>query len=290
VQFRLRSKTYDSLLRAAGSGAVPERQLREAETGVSESRIRLLSARQALINLGFAVGEELKELPEDQLAAQIQFLGIPQPLLERLDSSRRTGNLIAIKTPLEGVVVTREVVAGEIVDSAKALFMVADPRRMWLSLHVKMEDAKYLALGQAVRFRSDASAADVAGTISWISPAVDERTRTVKVRAELANQNGRLLANTFGSGRIILREEKYAVVVPKEAVHWDGDCQVVFVRDKNYLDEKSPKVFHVRKVRTGAQDEHYIEILAGLLPGEVIAVKGSAVLQAELLKSQLGES
>jgi cobalt-zinc-cadmium efflux system membrane fusion protein len=71
-------------------------------------------------------------------------------------------------------------------------------------------------------------------------------------------------------------------------MHWDGNCHVVFVRDKNYHDEQSPKFFHVRSVRPGVRDGDLTEIIAGLLPGEVIASKNSVVLEAQLLKSNLG--
>jgi hypothetical protein len=87
--------------------------------------------------------------------------------------------------------------------------------------------------------------------------AVDEKTRTVKVWAELAHADGKLRASTVGAGRIILREEPNAVVVPKDAVHWEGCCHVVFVRDKNYLKEGALKVFHVRKVVPGARNEQH---------------------------------
>jgi cobalt-zinc-cadmium efflux system membrane fusion protein len=63
----------------------------------------------------------------------------------------------------------------------------------------------------------------------------------------------------------------------------------VFVRDKNFLHEGAPKVFHVRKVRPGARDDKYTEIIAGVLPGEVVATKGSGTLRGELLKNNLGE-
>ena len=110
-----------------------------------------------------------------------------------------------------------------------------------------------------------------------------------KARASLPNEAGRLRANTFGPGRVILREEPEAVIVPSEAVHWEGDCFVVFVRDKNYLAEGAPKVFHVRTVRVGMKDADTTEIIAGVLPGELVATRGSGALRAELLKDNLGE-
>jgi membrane fusion protein, heavy metal efflux system len=293
AQQRLRTKNLETLRATAASGALPERTLREAETTLSESRIRVRGAQQGLVNLGLPVIGDWVALADDRLAAYVQFLGLPAAVAEQFDPTRTTANLLPLAAPLDGVVVAREAVAGEVVDPTRTLFVVADPSRMWLTLHVRLEDAQHLALGQPVHFRPDGSSAEVAGRVSWVSTAADEKTRTVKVRAELANPEGRLRANTFGQGRVVLRAEPRAIVVPREAVHSDGDvvaaCQIVFVRDRHYLEEAAPKVYHVRKVRTGARDERYVEVLAGLLPGEVVATRGSAVLRAELLKGNLGE-
>jgi cobalt-zinc-cadmium efflux system membrane fusion protein len=232
--------------------------------------------------------DDIKGLPPEELRQRIQFLGIPEALARQFDSRTTTTNLLPVVSSLEGVVVAREVVAGEVVDAAKVLFVVADVRQLWLTLNLRLEDTKTLAVGQAVRFRSEGLAEEVTGTVGWISTAVDEKTRTVKVRADLANPQGRLRANTFGQGQIILREEKNAVVVPNEAIHWEGDCHIVFVRDKNFLHEGAPKVFHVRTVRIGVRDGQNTEIIAGVLPGEVVATRGSGILLAELLKNNLG--
>jgi membrane fusion protein, heavy metal efflux system len=173
------------------------------------------------------------------------------------------------------------------VDSSKVLFTVVDVRQMWLTLDLRVEDAKLIALGQQVRFRPDGSKV-AKGRIVWISTEADHKTRTVKVRASLDNTEGHLRANTFGTGQVVLREESYAVVVPNAAVHWEGCCHVIFVRDKDFFKEGSPKVFHVRTVRQGAKDEKYTEIIAGVLPGEVVATQGSGVLRSELLRNNLG--
>src|SRR5262249_24890418 len=102
-------------------------------------------------------------------------------------------------------------------------------------------------------------------------------------------KEGRLRANVFGAARVVLREEGKAIVVPNRAVHWEGDCFVVFVRDKDYLQPGAPKVFHTRTVRLGARDQNQTEIIAGVLPGELVAARGSATLRAELLRGNLGE-
>lgn len=290
AQLDLKEKTFEALKEAYAQGAVPETRLREGTAAVREARIRLLSAQQALLNLGFSVAmEDLKGLTDEMLGERLRFLGLPSTLVARLDSQRTTANLIAVNAALDGVVVAREVVAGEVVDTTKPLFIVADTEHLWLTLSIRQEDLQHLTLGQAIRFRPDRSAAEATGTIAWISTAIDEKTRTVKVRADVDNRHGRLRANMFGPGQVILREEKQALVVPNEAIHSDGDCLIVFVRDKDFLREGAPKVFHPRKIRPGAKDDTHTEILAGVLRGELVATRGSAVLRAELLKGNLGE-
>ena len=72
-------------------------------------------------------------------------------------------------------------------------------------------------------------------------------------------------------------------------MHWEGCCNIVFVQDKNFHKPGAPKVFHVRTVRLGFKDDEKTEIIAGVLPGEFVATKGSAVMQQQLLKDNLGE-
>ncbi len=292
AQFRLRQTNVNRLRPLATDGAVPGRQLTEADSQLQEAQIQLLSAQQVLINLGLAVqAEEFTNLSMQQIAARIQFLGLPPEVAASLAHETATSNLFPLRSPLDGVIVDCKVVPGEVVDTSATIFGVADVSRMWLMLDVRQEDAKYLVLGQPVLFKAGGGAKgepEIKGSLAWISTSADEQTRTVKVRVNLPNPTGRLCANTFGAGRIVLREEPKAVVVPSEAVHWDGCCNVVFVRDKNYLQEDAPKFFHIRTVRLGVQNGENTEIIAGVLPGEVVAAKNSVVLEAQLLKSNLG--
>ena len=287
----LRRKSVSRMAPASSQGALPERQLEKAQAEHIQARARLLGAQQALVNLGLHVSvEQLQGLPEDKLAPRLRMLGLPESLVEHLGPEESTANLLPLKAPMDGIVVTRQVVAGEVVDASRVLFQLADTGRMWLTLNVPLEEAGKLALGQPVAFRPDGIREEVGGKLVWISTAADRQTRMVTARAELSNPRGELRNETFGTGRIILRQEREAIAVPNEAIHWEGCCHVVFVRDRGYFDgPESPKAFHVRTVRPGAGSDGFTEILAGVLPGEVVATKGSDVLRAELLKNSLGE-
>jgi membrane fusion protein, heavy metal efflux system len=262
-----------------------------------EARIRLMAAHQALNNMGlpFQV-DESKGLPTEEIAKQLHFYGIPVEIASRLDPKKTTGNLMPVIASRDGIVTAAKVSLGELAEAGKTLFVVSDTSHMWLVMNVRQEDVKYLRVrdaktntaGQTVKFRADGSDHEIVGELVWKRTEVDEKTRTVQFRAELPNPDGKLLANSYGTGQIVLREENDAIVVPNEAIHWDNNCHIVFVRDNTFLDPNGFKVFHARSVRPGVTNGRYTEIIAGVLPGEIIATTNSAALRSELLKNNLG--
>ena len=288
VQLQLKQTTWERLRSASTRGAVPQNSVLEAEAAFQEARVSLLCARQSLANLGLVLPDRLEVSDPQELAEELRFVGLSPSVLDALPAGTSTANLVPIRASFEGVLVAAHVVVGEVVDTTTSMFTVCDPSRMWLLLNVRQEDAPYVREGMPVEFRSDHGTQRVNGRVSWISPAVDERTRTLQVRASIANSDGALRDKTFGTGRIILRHEPHAVVVTRDAVQSTPDGHFVFVRDKGYFEEGSVKFFHVRQVRIGATDDEYVELLAGALPGEVVATTGSNVLLAQLLRCDLG--
>lgn len=282
-QFRARTLTT---LKEAGP-TVTDSRLREAEASVAEADVRILAAEQTLGNFGLSItATSLEGLPASDAAAKLRLLGVKEQLPPTLATS---ANLLPLRAPKAGMIVTRDAVDGEVVDSTKVLFVVADPTKLMLTLQVREEDARFLKLGQTVMFDDSKGVKIAEGKIVTLSPTIDDKTRTLPIRIPLDNPDGKVRNNTFGTGRVVLREEPNAIVVPTSAVHWDGTCYIVFVRDKHYLEPNAFKVFHVRKVVPGARNEVHTELLAGVLPGEVVVTKGSAALRAELLKANLGE-
>lgn len=272
------------------SGVAADTRVREAESALREARIRQAAARQALVNLGLVIEEsELAGATDETLERKLHFLGLPASATKGLDPRATTSNLLPLLAPMDGVVVSGDFVAGEVVDTARVLFEVVDTTRLWVTLDLSAEDARRVKLGQVVRFKTETGKEETVGSVVWRSTQADPKTRTVKVRADLHDPTGRYLANTFGAGRIVLREEPKAVVVPNSAIQWDGNCFVVFVQDKDYRKPGAYKLFHVRSVRVGAKSDTQTEIIAGLLPGEVIVTKNAEVLRGELFRGNIGD-
>ena len=161
---------------------------------------------------------------------------------------------------------------------------------MWISLQVPKEEVPKLRIGQPVYFRIDGVPEELTSKIGWISTEVDEETRTLQVRAEVENPvvhpdeptvtGQRLLrANTFGSGRILVRTNPSAVVVPTECIQSDGINDLVFVK-------AGETTFEGRIVFRGMSDENYTEIEGPVKPGDQIVQHGSHILKSQVLLSR----
>jgi cobalt-zinc-cadmium efflux system membrane fusion protein len=264
--------------------AVPDRQLREGETALAEARIRLFTAQQALVNLGLPVrGEQLTHLSDEQLARRLQFLGLPETLASTFDPATTTANLVPLAAPFDGVVIRSEVAVGEVVNSTQPQFVVADVRRLWITLDVRQEDAGSVHKGQRLTFQPDGTpGVEAAGEVAWVSTEVNDKTRTVSVRAEVDNARGQLRARSFGTGKILIVEKPEAVTVPAESVQWNGSAPLLFVRQDSGLS------FEPRTVQVGLRSGGYVEVLAGVRPGEIVATTGSHALRSELFRNQVG--
>jgi cobalt-zinc-cadmium efflux system membrane fusion protein len=291
VEYQLKTKLYERVREAAAN--VPERQVREAEAQMREAHIRLFGEQQALLNLGLEIhlGDALK-MTDEEVVQHLRTLGVPASVLRAgkratLTNNNRdtlTNNLVPITSPFDGVVVKRDLVIGEQVNTQAMHFTVADLSRVWIMLNVRLEDAAKVREGQEVTFRTEGLQEEApAGKLSWISAEVDDKTHTLAVRAEVPNPNGRLRPHNFGTGRIVV-SQRSAVTVPNDAVQADvgpaGPTRLVFVR----TDENT---FRPRRVQVGLRGEKFTEILSGVEAGEQVAVAGSHRLKGELLKDRI---
>lgn len=198
---------------------------------------------------------------------------------------------LAIRSPREGRVFECRVGPGESVVLGQPLLTVGDSSQILLNIQVSIEDTPRVKPGQAVRFFHSAHSDPDLGKVVAVSPTIEDRTRTVTVWASLHPNELENHVGTPGMAEITVSEEPGVIVVPASAVHWEGDCFVVFVRDRDF-DRLPYKVFHVRKVRVGRKTvldgRDMLEVVAGVLPGELVATTNSFILRGALLEDRLG--
>ncbi|MBX3367408.1 MAG: efflux RND transporter periplasmic adaptor subunit [Phycisphaeraceae bacterium] len=280
AQIVSRQRALDRIRSSTEAGFRNQADVATAEAELKEASIRLFNARQSLVNLGLPTPATAEgEIPDEH---DVLHLGLPEPVLAELDPSRASGNLLPVLSPIDGVVISRAAVAGEVVESGKPLLAVSDTSRMWVHAELTPAQATMARVGQPLEFVPDvAGSTPVVGKVTWISPEVNEKTRTIQVRAEVDNSDGRLFAHSFGRARITVKSSTSAVVVPESALQKDGESHLLFVK-------LNDEVFQTREVRVGGQGGGWVEIVAGLRAGEPVAIKGSYALAAQLNRAKLG--
>lgn len=249
-----------------------QREQRLLERGVSTEKDRL-AAEAALAEANIALSRALQTL---------RTLGLSNAQIDRVRRTGDTGSHLTVTAPFAGVVIERNAALGEVVDLDAPLFRIADTSRMWAMIDVYESELTRVRRGQPVQFSPD-SMKDrrFAGQIAWISSAVDPQTRTLRARVELPNPDGLLKANMFGQAEVTVRDGRPALVVPKDAVQWEGCCHIVFER-------LSDMMYVPRRVKLGhALDDHY-EIEAGIEPGSQVVTGASFLLKTEIMKSSIG--
>jgi len=219
----------------------------------------------------------------DAVGRELYILGVDESQLAALGSESGFAlSRYELRSAATGRIIERRAVVGEVVEQRDALYTIADLSTMWLMMNLRERDLTQVRVGLPVLFTVDGLPGHIFdGTVSWISDIVDDRTRTVKVRANLPNEHDLLRANMFGLARIIVHDNDEVVSVPSEAVQTDGCCQLVFVKQDESL-------FEPRKVSLGASADGHVEILAGLALGESVVTVGSFLMKTEILKSNIG--
>lgn len=253
------TKNHAREVSLAERGVGTQRAVLEAETKKVEAEVAVTRARQRLANLG--VGAERQRA---------------------LEAGEAPGPLLVVRAPFDGEVVERHAVQGEVVEAGAPLLVVADPTRLWALIDVPEQDHPRVRVGQPVVLTLEAPRGEPISTrIDWVSPELDPRTRTVTARAALHVPEGGLRANVFGKARITLHHDDDVVLVPQEAVQWEGCCNVVFVR-------RSETLYEPRKVTLGCATPGGYEVVAGLGPDEPVVTTGSFLLKTEILKGSIG--
>lgn len=187
-----------------------------------------------------------------------------------------------LRAPLAGMVTMRTATVGHMVDLETVLFEIVDTRTMWAEIDVPENQLSAVAAGQETVITVDAMPErEWKGTIEYVAPAVDPRTRTARARISLDNPEGLLRANMYGHALIALGDARPTVMVPKQAVQRAGDATLVFV-------QLAQDVFEARRVRVGRSEGPLTEILEGIEAGEPVATQGSFLLKTETLKGSIG--
>lgn len=261
---------------------------------VGEDRGRLLSARARheaarsaaqresdLVDKGISARKDLEQAVKEREAAAAD-VAAAEAAVGAVGGAGGAGGSYALTSPIDGVVVRRDAAVGQTVDQGPILFEVVDASAMWAEIEVAEQEVAAVARGQRVTVAVDAlPERTFGGTVDYVAPEIDARTRTAHVRVALANGDAALRANMYGQARIAVGRERASVMVPRTAVQRAQDVQLVFV-------SKGDGQYQARRVRLGLEEGELVEITQGVATGEDVVTTGSFLLKTETLKDAIG--
>lgn len=261
-------------IEAAGDRAIPLNE-------VSERRVAALKARGEAklraVDLSVAIREsealqsqaDALRFSRDTLLALSNVEPDQQRAATRPSDDERL-NVVRLVAPADGVVVARTAGTGQWTAAGEALLLIADYSVVQIegelpeSLIARVTERS----SDAVRIRLPTDAV-VRGTgkVKFISPVLDAVKRTAHVIIEAPNAAGVLRDAMFVDLAIVLRAPQQAVVVPVAAVIQDGPMHFVFMQDG--------ELFKKRDINPGLRSDEFIEVLAGLAPGDIVVSRGA---------------
>jgi multidrug efflux pump subunit AcrA (membrane-fusion protein) len=266
---------------------------------------------------------------QDAARQQLLVFGLTDADIKNISSqqgkARMTYNLTS---PSSGMIVEKGVVGGELADPTLNLFTVADTSRLWVWGDVYERDRPRVKEGQkmTVILTSDPDHPRVYVkegvkppefiTVRWISPVIDVNTRAIKIRGELDNSDGRLLAQMYATLIVTVNDGSGSIVVPADAVVRKGPQAYVFVRvnpEKSGKAEAEKDVVTWRRTRVkvepisagpglesipvvsrnalthiagGPVEKAQLRVIEGLAPGQHIVQSGALGLFNEMEQQQ----
>ncbi len=263
----------------------------------------LLSAQEELIQAGHALdalekskNSILRSTAGATLEAareKLHLFGLTDRQIQEIESSGKATDHLTIYAPIGGTVVHKNALEGMYVKTGSHIYTIADLTKVWVLFDAYQSDLPWLRLGQEVEFTSLSFPGEkFVGTITFIDPILDAKTRTAKVRVEVDNKNGRLKPDMFVSGvarsrldsegrPIEDRDVAHAtapLVIPSSAPLLTGTRAVVYVQ----VPEREEPTFEGREIALGPRAGNYYIVKSGVHEGEYVVTNGAFKIDSEL--------
>ncbi|TWU22753.1 Cation efflux system protein CusB precursor [Bythopirellula polymerisocia] len=175
------------------------------------AQVEYLSTRQTpALNALTGDSDRLNDVAEDNLSE----FGMSKSQIDALRSTSKAQKRLPIASPIGGTVIEKHKVEGDYVKTGEAIYRVADLSTVWLMLELYPSDASAVRFGQQVEAEIQSLPGEIyTGRIAFIDPMVDPMTRTVDVRVEMTNFDGRLKPGDYATATIRVP------AVPREKVY-----------------------------------------------------------------------
>ncbi|MBW6457885.1 MAG: efflux RND transporter periplasmic adaptor subunit, partial [FCB group bacterium] len=266
------------------SGRVEDLSIDFVGQKVTQGEVIAMVYAPELVSAQKELFEALKikdEHPEWVEAAKMKLKNwkLSDKQIERIIASGRPEENFPVLADRSGYVTRMHVKRGDYIKQGQAIYEISDLQSVWVMLDVYESDIAWIRQGDSVNITlSSLPGKDFSGSVDYIDPVIDTRTRVAKARVNLGNPDGILKPGMYGTGLVFshLIDYENFPVVPASSVMWTGKRSIVYVA----IDTEKGTDFQLRQVTLGPDLGNRFVVLDGLKPGERIAVEGTFSIDA----------
>ena len=191
--------------------------------------------------------------------------------------------LVPIRSPIDGVVISRMVTVGQVLSTGGEAFTVSNLSTVWVTAAVNEKDLSLLHHGASVDVTIQGYPNTAFhGRVAMIGDTVDPQTRTIPVRIVVLNPATQLRPGMFATASIAGTQTRTAIFVPEDALQDINGNQVVFVTADGVA-------LRAQVVKLGVRSLGRVEVLDGVKPNDRVVVRGAFMVKGELLKGTMGD-
>lgn len=266
---------------------------------LAEMQRDFLAAKERL-DLAETNFKRQEQLWQEKISAEKEFLAAKQALAEakiehRAASqklaagagARSSGGGLVLSAPLDGTIIEKHAVVGEVLSDQKLAFVIADLATLWVNVTVYSKDLPRVHVGQKTVVKAEGIADPALGTVSYIDRVVGEQTRSATARVVLESPPAKWRPGLFATADIAIEEVDAPVVVAHDAVQRVEGKSVVFVQEGDFFSVRPVTIGRQGFAQTGER-QLVVEVVDGVKAGEKYAAENSFILKAELGKSEAG--
>lgn len=213
---------------------------------------------------------------------RMHILGMTDADIKQLERSRKIQSVTSLRAPIDGVVIDRKVSQGQVLEPADLAYTIADLAQIWVVGEVPERYSADMYREKAVTVTIPALASEERKTqLSYVADTVTPQTRTLRVRAVLDNQDGRLKPDMLAT-LIIEGKAKKRLAIPETAIVREENVDKVFIK-------VSADQFELITVKLGEEENGKRPVESGLKAGQEIVSDGVFYLNADRLLKLNGE-
>jgi membrane fusion protein, multidrug efflux system len=258
-----RVKAGDLLVRL--DTTAEEAQLRSAEAAAKLARINLDRNQDLRKNHTISQADlDTAEANFKQATAQV-------------DNVRATIEKKTITAPFAGLLGLRQVNLGQIVEQGTPVVTLQTLDPIYIDFSLPQQRYASLSVGSTVQITTDAAPGEVfEGRILAINPEIDTLTRSVRIRAVMANRGEHLRAGMFANVEVVLPHEEDYLIIPATSVLYAPYGDTVFVIDtqKDETSGEEQQILRQQIVRLGRTRGDFVAVTEGLKAGEMVVTSG----------------